>query len=841
MNSIEFNNNYRANYINQNYNPSQTENLMKYVNNINRTNQNYTREKEITQMDNDNLNEFEKEKNNLPKEEIIIPERSLSNYINNKFLSDAILKYNDTEFYFHKIVLCSCSDYINNKLTSNSEPKEGEGEKEEKEKNESKSDNKNKTIIKIPEIIPSSFGGGNRTNCVEKILKYCYNNQDFKCIESDITQYNIFTLLELANCLGINSLKLNIENKIIKNYLDKDNATKLALESKIFDLKKLYKECINFLIKNFRYVKYFKNDILDLDYETFKKIISSDTINVDNEKDISDFVIDYIKSRRSIPEEKKEEEKKEEEKNEEKKEEEKKEEKKEEEKKEEEKKEEEKKEGKENKENDVDEKWKNYLNEFKEKIKRKKLSKEQEKELILCIRFNSLSHTELVRLTNEPIMDEYKDLLLKALSMKLNSYEETPTSDDNLFNMNPRICLQNQVNENINVNENDFNNPNQNDNNYYYTRNNIREKESFNYKSMPNKNYSSFPKNFNNNLYNEENPNNNNNRDFYKSDYYNNNDYYRYNKKSNNNVYRNDYIKENNDYDEDYHNINNNNDDNDSEDLDIDKNKNYEDRDNLFNKKQKPVLNSQFFNINNKNEKEKINRYRQMIKSEDNKSPNKFDQSSLSSNINNQIIPPANYNIKFKYKNDFDKNGALYFIGTYGLTRKYQNPHDLKLVKAFGSSLLSGFYEDFVGRNLVNLCSENEENSFFGVDLGPNRTLLPTLYSIKNRDSSSNVLLSWSFQGSNDKVNYVVLDRRMFNDENDAKNRDRLRRYRNLLKEPKTTSTWGVSKKIREKYPNGFRYFILKQIGKNSSGNFNLAISGFELYGDAIGNGWIFY
>ena len=466
------------------------------------------------------------------------------------------------------------------------------------------------------------------------------------------------------------------------------------------------------------------------------------------------------------------------------------------------------------------------MNEFKECIRKKKLNKEEEKELILCIRYNSLSHTELVRLTNESIMDEYKDLLLKALSLKLNSYEGTQDIEDNLFNMNPRTCLQNKVEEINNVNENDFNN--QNENKYYYNRNN---NESFNYKSMPNSNYQSFPKNqriYNNEIYNEENSDNNN-RNFYKSNYYNNDNYYNYNKRSNNYINEN----ENNDNDDDFHNIKNNKEYNDDE------NEN-EYRDFLLNEKNEPLLlNSQFFNINNKQEKEKINRYRQMIKSEDIKSPNKFDQSSLSSNIN-QFIPPSNYNIKFKYKNDFDKNGALYYLGTYGLSKKYQNPHDLKLIKAFGSSLLSGYYGDFVGRKTVNLCSENEENSFFGVDLGENRNLLPTLYSIKNRDSSSNVLLSWSLQGSNDKINYVILDKRIFNQENDIKNKDKLRRYRNLLKEPKTTSTWGVSKKIREKYNNGFRYFILKQIGKNSSGNFNLAISGFELYGDAIGNGWNF-
>ena len=350
-----------------------------------------------------------------------------------------------------------------------------------------------------------------------------------------------------------------------------------------------------------------------------------------------------------------------------------------------------------------------------------------------------------------------------------------------------------------------------------------------NNKSMPNSKFSSFPKNqniinnnLNDNIYFE------NNNNFYQNSKFHNNPI--------NNEYNKFYMSNNinrfNNIDnEDFHNINNNNiefNENNNEDYDID------------NDIEKDILNSQYFNINNKKEKEKINRYRKMINSEEIKKPKIIEQTSVSSS-NNQLIYPSNYNIKFKYKSDFDTNGALYYIGTYGLVRKYQNPHDLKLVKAFGSSLLSGYYSDFVGREIVNLCTENEENSFFGVDLGPNRNLLPTLYSIRNRDSSSNVLLNWNLQGSNDKINFAILDKRIFNYDNNNNNSiNKYKKYRHLLKEPKTTSTWGISKNIKEKYPNGFRYFLLKQIGKNSSGNYNLAISGFELYGEGIGNGWNF-
>ena len=69
---------------------------------------------------------------------------------------------------------------------------------------------------------------------------------------------------------------------------------------------------------------------------------------------------------------------------------------------------------------------------------------------------------------------------------------------------------------------------------------------------------------------------------------------------------------------------------------------------------------------------------------------------------------------------------------------------------------------DFVGRNLVNLRTENEENSFFGVDLGENRALIPSAYSIRNRNSSTHVMLCLNLEASNDNITYEVLDTRIF-------------------------------------------------------------------------------
>ena len=272
MNSLKIksNNNFNLEDNEYNCNPSKSVNLLKFD----------------LKNNGENINDIEfNKRDKLVDDEQIIPERNLLKYVNNPFLSDAILKCDNNEFYFHKIILCASSDYINIVVSENVDNNKEKNKKEEDNKSENKKENEN-MIINFPAIISSSFGGGNRKNCIEKILNYCYNNQDFKFIDSDINQYNIFTFLELSHSLGIKSLKLHLEKKIINNYIGRDNVSKLAIESKMFDLPKLNKECIKFIINNFKYLKEFKNDIIDLDFDTFKQIINSNEINIESEKDI---------------------------------------------------------------------------------------------------------------------------------------------------------------------------------------------------------------------------------------------------------------------------------------------------------------------------------------------------------------------------------------------------------------------------------------------------------------------------------------------------------------------------------------------------------------------------
>lgn len=192
---------------------------------------------------------------------------------------------------------------------------------------------------------------------------------------------------------------------------------------------------------------------------------------------------------------------------------------------------------------------------------------------------------------------------------------------------------------------------------------------------------------------------------------------------------------------------------------------------------------------------------------------------------------------EFVYEYDMDELGALYYLGSFAKKRLWQNPNNIGQVVAFASSVGAGAVEDFVGRTVTGCRTLNEAYSYFGVDLGNGRKLLPTCYTIRNRDSTTFVCLNWHFEGSNDKVNWTLLDRRIYftNSEQDQMYEDEVRQ----LRQKGATSTWGVDTDLyREIGFDGFRYFRVIQVGKNSSGSDNLGLSGFELYGRVISGRW---
>lgn len=104
----------------------------------------------------------------------------------------------------------------------------------------------------------------------------------------------------------------------------------------------------------------------------------------------------------------------------------------------------------------------------------------------------------------------------------------------------------------------------------------------------------------------------------------------------------------------------------------------------------------------------------------------------------------------------------LFYLGSNGKHTVWQNPHSIGQIQAFASSVGSGTLESFVGRAISNTRTQNEPYSFFGFDLGEGRTFLPSSYTMRNRNSQIHVMMNWHLEGSNDKCNWVILDRRVY-------------------------------------------------------------------------------
>ena len=137
-----------------------------------------------------------------------------------------------------------------------------------------------------------------------------------------------------------------------------------------------------------------------------------------------------------------------------------------------------------------------------------------------------------------------------------------------------------------------------------------------------------------------------------------------------------------------------------------------------------------------------------------------------------------------------------------------------------------------------------------GVDLGEGREFIPNCYSLKNRGSKKYVLLNWNMEGSANGNEWYVLDKRV-HFTNDPNFNSIMEKEREELKVKGQTSTWGIdvenAKSIIEQLNHksrreimGFRFFRIVQIMKNSDGEYNICLSGLEMYGKAYGKNWYF-
>ena len=144
------------------------------------------------------------------------------------------------------------------------------------------------------------------------------------------------------------------------------------------------------------------------------------------------------------------------------------------------------------------------------------------------------------------------------------------------------------------------------------------------------------------------------------------------------------------------------------------------------------------------------------------------------------------YNTKeFKYENDFDFNGVMYWLGTNkGQSTNWQNPNDLKVVTVKASSKLDGGGSEstMVGRSYVACYTLNEPMSWMTIDFG-NVEIRPNNYSLRHGYTVNDAYLTnWRLEGQEKNKNEWKI----------------IRRHRNetTLKCNERTATWKLDSKV---------------------------------------------
>jgi hypothetical protein len=167
------------------------------------------------------------------------------------------------------------------------------------------------------------------------------------------------------------------------------------------------------------------------------------------------------------------------------------------------------------------------------------------------------------------------------------------------------------------------------------------------------------------------------------------------------------------------------------------------------------------------------------------------------------------------------EGGVIQYLATHGNTVPAENPHTTGEVVAAMSSIDEDEDDDGDPSRLVmqphdwDTCNstKNEPNSWVSVDLGKGRSLVPSDYCARHgRGDSWCRLQSWNFEGSNDGISYTVL--RAHKNDNSLPAREF------------SVAAWKV-----EGANQAYRYFRIRQTGKNSSTYHLLCCAGIELYG----------
>ena len=127
-----------------------------------------------------------------------------------------------------------------------------------------------------------------------------------------------------------------------------------------------------------------------------------------------------------------------------------------------------------------------------------------------------------------------------------------------------------------------------------------------------------------------------------------------------------------------------------------------------------------------------------------------------------------------------------------------------------------------------------------GVDLGMERRLVPTHYTLRNRNSCTHVVRNWYFEGSVTGAQWTILDARIYQSDSPEQNQALEGEFQELKKRG-GSMTFQIDTEIyRRLGVDGYRFFRIVQVGKNTNNTDYLTLSGIELYGRISGGPWQF-
>ncbi|ETO15672.1 hypothetical protein RFI_21690 [Reticulomyxa filosa] len=186
---------------------------------------------------------------------------------------------------------------------------------------------------------------------------------------------------------------------------------------------------------------------------------------------------------------------------------------------------------------------------------------------------------------------------------------------------------------------------------------------------------------------------------------------------------------------------------------------------------------------------------------------------------------------------EFDDRGIMYFLGTGGKGGPWKNPSDDKLINIRVKNLApsSKSPNASYGSKPARWMTKSEINSFIVFDFGERR-VCPSFYKLRHYSHSDrDALRYWRLEGCQES-SYALWGKDSSGRNDQANDIDSdskweiLSEHRNeeAFKKGGQVEQWKIPDDQSHKYFHKFRIIIT---GPNSSGNFVLALSAFELYG----------